>query len=64
MRPAFDPDGFYMMHVTDEYAAKALSRGECEQDEKGHLLVIPQPLNELDGETKRRLRLAKERKHG
>jgi hypothetical protein len=61
MRPAFDPDGHYMILVSDDYAAKALARGEAVESEQGHLVVVPQPMNELDGETKRRLRLKKER---
>lgn len=63
MIPVVDPDGEYMMHVPSTYAAKALARGEVANTEEGVLVVIPQPMNELDGETKRRLRLAKERKN-
>jgi len=60
-RPAFDPDGNYLAMVTDDYAATALRRGECVVSEDGHLVIVPQPINELSPEVKRRIQLAKER---
>lgn len=62
MRTVVDPDGEYMMHVSDDYAAKALARREVARTDEGYLAVVPRPMNELDGETKRRIRLANERK--
>lgn len=61
--PVVTPDGEYVMHVSETYAAKALARGEVARTDSDVLAIIPQPINELDGETKRRLRLAKERKN-
>jgi hypothetical protein len=62
MPPVFSPDGFYMTTVTSSYADKALARGEVGTDaDTGHLVVIPQPINELTEAEKRAIRLAKER---
>lgn len=61
VRAVFDPDGNYMCLVSDEYAAKALSRGEAGESEEGHLVVIPQAIRPLTPEEKRRIVLAKER---
>lgn len=61
MIAALCPEGDYMMHVSEEYAAKALRRGECARTEEGHLVVIPQPLRTLTPEEKRRHVLARER---
>lgn len=59
-RPAFDPDGNFLTVVTDEYAVRALNRGEAVLCE-GHLVVVPQPIRELTPDEKRRIAQAKER---
>lgn len=56
------PDGEYLIKVSDEYVAKALARGEIVETEGKHLVVVPQPIRELNEDEKRRIRLAKERK--
>lgn len=61
MIPAFDPDGEFMLAVSDEYAAKAVTRGEAAWSEGGDLITIPQPLRPLTPEEKRRIQLRKER---
>lgn len=62
-RPVLDPDGDYMLHVSDDYAGKALARGEVRQDaDNGHLYVVPQAMNTLTEAEKRAIRLAKERR--
>lgn len=62
MRRVNDPDGEYMTRVSDEYAERALAKGWLVETEGGHLVVVPRAINEVDEATKRRIRLAKERK--
>ncbi len=52
----------FMTFVSDDYARKALARGELEQNEEGTLVVVPQPMNEMSPAEKRAYVLAKERK--
>ena len=62
MIPTYTPDSQYLIHVSEEYARKALARGELRLSDEGHHVLIEQPINEMDEATKRRYRLAKERK--
>jgi hypothetical protein len=57
---AVNEDGF-MLHVSDEYAARAVARGEAVWNSDGHLQVVPQPIRSLSPEEKRRAVLARER---
>lgn len=58
----FDPAGdFVAWAPSDEYVAKALARHEIVRNESGHLVVVPQPINQMTGDEKRRYALAKER---
>lgn len=59
-RPAFDPDGEFMCVVSDEYAVRAVARGEAVISE-GHLVVVPQDARPLTPEEKRKIVQAKER---
>lgn len=59
-RPAFDENGDYMTLVTEEYAVRAVARGEAVISE-GHLVVVPQDARPLTPEEKRKIVQAKER---
>lgn len=59
-RAVYNEQGF-MAFVSPDYADKGLKRGELQETEEGHLMVVPQAIREKTPEEKRREHLAKER---
>jgi hypothetical protein len=60
-RAVFDNDGHFMMYASDDYVEAALRRGELEEDEEGHLMLIPKPIRTMTPQEKRNYERAKER---
>jgi hypothetical protein len=59
-RAVYNEHGF-MAFVSQDYAAKGLKRGELQETDDGHLMVVPQPVNKMTPAEARAYHLAKER---